>query len=563
MLRRWHWMALPLLAFASPALADESGACGAGPVSGERVALLIGNDRYDSPRWPDLGNPVNDVERVCEALSAAGFAVRLVRDAPVGIMREALDRFAEDAQGARSVVIYYAGHGFEFAGRNYIVPTDGPANATASEIDTGFVSLEGLVITAVPQGAFGLLFIDACRTAEPVIQLSRDDAAGNSVTPLGLLGIDQGAVLYSTAKGRPALDAAPPGSPNSPFAEAVTRRIGTPGIELSDFFRIVARDVFAVTRAVDMGPQQPFHYGSWFEDFYFVSPADVGAASTDQAAPPQPAAIAVEPALAPTTRGALAPIGIPTDRLATIDEPVLVADLLAERSAADIAALAERGDADAQHILGYMFHLGVGVRRDLAAARRWLEASAAQGYAPGQLELGYFLLENGPDAAATMRAEGLHRAAAGAGYTKASTHLAQRLASGIFGPPDHEEARQHYLRAADGGHAAAIFSLTRYPDHRPEMIARLERLAAAGDPEGAYWLCETAFDGGALAGAIDHCAFAARAGYAGARAILARAYADGSGVPRDPSEAVHWARLARSQPELLGRAELIADIAGD
>lgn len=577
---KWHWLALPLLAVASPAFAQDAVTCGSGPVAGERVALLVGNDRYDNARWPRLGNPVNDVNRVCEALARAGFAVRVVRDAPIDTMREAFDRFAADARGARSVVIYYAGHGFEYAGRNYMVPTDGPASASPSEIDSSFVSLEGLVITAIPQGAFGLLFIDACRTAEPVIELSMDDEAGNRVAPMGLLGIDQGAVLYSTAKGRPALDAAPPGSPNSPFAEAVTRRIGTPGIELSDFFRIVARDVFAVTRAVNMGPQQPFHYGSWFEDFYFVPPpADIAAPSGAQVAPPppppsaeppspaQPApaaepALPAEPAPEPPTRAALAPLGILMDRLATIDEPVLVADLLAQRSVADIVALAERGDADAQHILGYMLHFGVGVRRDIDAARRWLEASAAQGYAPGQLELGYFLLENNPDTAAMMRAEQLHRASAGAGYTKASTHLAQRIASGVFGPPDHEEARSHYLTAADGGHAAAIFSLTRYPDHREEMIARLTQLAAAGDPEGAYWLCETAFDSGGVATAIDHCAFAARAGYAGARAILARAYADGTGVARDPAEAVHWARLARSQPELLGKANLIADIPG-
>lgn len=575
---KWHWLALPLLSCATPAFAQDAAACGNGPVAGERVALLVGNDRYDNPRWPRLGNPVNDVNRVCEALTNAGFAVRVVRDAPIDTMREAFDRFAADARGARSVVIYYAGHGFEYAGRNYIVPTDGPASATPSEIDSSFISLEGLVISAVPQGAFGLLFLDACRTAEPVIELSMDDEAGNRVAPMGLLGIDQGAVLYSTAKGRPALDAAPPGSPNSPFAEAVTRRIGTPGIELSDFFRIVARDVFAVTRAVNMGPQQPFHYGSWFEDFYFVPPAEVGAeapAAAPAEEPPPPtsadrespdrADVPAEAAPAPDTpiRAAdLEPLNLSFDVLAINDEPVVVANILARRSAADIQALAERGDADAQHIFGYMLHYGVGVRRDVAEARRWLEASAYQTYAPGQLELAHWLMENEPDSAALARAETLLRVAVAAEYSKAYTHLAQRLASGMFATDDPDEARRWYLYAADDGHAAAMFALTRYPQHRQDMIDRLTRLADAGDPEGAYWLCETAFDSGSVATAIDHCTFAARAGYAGARAILARAYADGTGVARDQTEAVFWARLARSQPELLGKANLIADIPG-
>ncbi|MBX9729640.1 MAG: hypothetical protein K2X31_12095, partial [Sphingopyxis sp.] len=258
----------------------------------------------------------------------------------------------------------------------------------------------------------------------------------------------------------------------------------------------------------------------------------------------------------------LEPLGMSFDVLAINDEPVVVANILARRSVADIQALAERGDADAQHIFGYMLHYGVGVRRDVAEARRWLEASAYQTYAPGQLELAHWLMENEPDSAALVRAEILYRAAVAAEYSKAYTHLAQRLASGAFGPPDAEEARRWYLYAANDGHAAAMFALTRYPQHRQDMIDRLTRLADTGDPEGAYWLCETAFDSGSVATAIDHCAFAARAGYAGARAILARAYADGTGVARDPAEAVFWARLARSQPELLGKASLIADISG-
>lgn len=509
--------------------------CGDAALQGERVALLIGNSEYNQFEWPLLANAVNDIDHVCAAFAQVGFAPRVVRNADHAQLTQALVEFAREARGAKQVVIYYAGHGFEYAGRNWLVPMDAPPLARRGDVDMAFVSIETLVSAVVPADAFALVFIDACRTPDPVVRLADAQATdGDAVAPLGLLALAQGAVFYSTAKGRPALDAAPDGSPLSPFAAAVVRQLGIPGLEIGHYFKVVSRDVYKTTRDLKLGPQTPFHYGSWFDDVYLVPPPQLAANAVTATAAPLPARIE----------------GLSLARLAIEDEPVLIAEVLARHPAEQLLAMADGGDALAQHLVGYMLHLGVGVRRDVARAKAYLEKSAAAGFAAGQQELAWLLLENNPTADDLVRAKSLYEAASAQGFSKAKTHLAYRLTTGIFGAPDFVRAEQLYAEAAAAGHPAAMFALTFFAGRAEANIARLRDLAASGNSEGNHWLCEAAFVAGALASATEDCAIAARAGFAGSRALLAHAYASGQGVAPDAKEAKHWARLARSLPEL-------------
>ena len=242
---------------------------------------------------------------------------------------------------------------------------------------------------------------------------------------------------------------------------------------------------------------------------------------------------------------------------------MLIADVLSRHPAAKLVALADGGHPLAQQLVGYMFSLGVGVKKDVARARAYLEQSAAQGFPAGQQELAYLLLENDPSPADVKRAYDLYVAASNAGFSKAKTHLAYQLTAGRFGPPDYARSQALYAEAAEKGHPAAIFALTFFPDTRAANLARLRALADAGNPEGNHWLCEAHFADKTLAAAIEDCALAARAGFAGSRAILAHAYAKGTGVAADAREAAHWARLARDLPELRkDQRELIAGIGG-
>ena len=530
------------------ASAQPTSMCGTAPLKGERVALLIGNSTYNDWEWPSLKNAVNDIDYVCDAFAKAGIAPRIVRNADMPSLDAALTRFAAEARGAKSVIIYYAGHGFEYGGRNWLVPMDAPPATRRADVEKRYLSIEAAVKRVVPQGAFTLLFVDACRTTEPVVRVEDADITKGEAgsAPLGLLDIGQGAVFYSTAKGRPALDFAPVGSPVSPFAAAVVKELGIPGLEISDYFKVVSREVYKRTNGMELGPQQPFHYGSWFDDYYLVAPPEV-----PQASPIMPVVVPVKAAAA--TRGAklvdpLADISL--DRLAIEDEPVLIADVLSRHPATEIVALADGGHPLAQQLAGYMFSLGVGLKKDVPRARDYLEKSAAQGFPAGQQELGYLLLENDPTPADVKRAYDLYVAASNAGFSKAKTHLAYRLAAGTFGPADYPRSQALYAEAAAKGHPAAIFALTYFADTRAANMARLRALADAGNPEGNHWLCEAHFAAKTLAGAIEDCAVAARAGFAGSRAILADAYAKGIGVAADPKEAAHWAKLARDLPEL-------------
>ena len=555
----------------SSGAAAQSPACGTAPLSGDRVALLIGNSAYNDWEWPSLKNAVNDIDYVCAAFAKAGISPRLVRNADMPTLDAELTRFAAEAAGAKSVIIYYAGHGFEYGGRNWLVPMEAPPAARRADVEKRYLSIEAAVKRVVPPGAFTLLFVDACRTAEPVVRIEDVNvAAGDAASaPLGLLDIGQGAVFYSTAKGRPALDFAPVGSPVSPFAAAVVKELAIPGLEISDYFKVVSREVYKRTHGMELGPQQPFHYGSWFDDYYLVAPPEVPAAAPKSAASRTAAVTIALPggkpgAATPTTRGTPAtdPLAdISLDRLAIEDEPVLIADVLSRHPAAELVRLADGGHPLAQQLVGYMFSLGVGLKRDLPRARAYLEASAAQGFPAGQQELAYLLLENDPSPADVKRAYDLYVAASDAGFSKAKTHLAYRLATGTFGPADFVRSQALYAEAAAKGHPAAIFALTYFADTRAANLARLRTIAAAGNPEGNHWLCEAHFAARTLPGAIEDCGIAARAGFAGSRAILADAYAKGVGVTADAKEAAHWAKLARDLPELRkDQRDLIAGI---
>lgn len=510
---------------------------------GERgVALLIGISAYDGLNWPALANAVNDIDHVCTAFAKAGFEIIDVRDANIAELNSATQTFAAKAAKADSAVVYYAGHGFEYNGRNFMVPVNAPVIASKDELDTEFLSLDKMLEAASKAKKFNLFFMDACRTPDPIVRLkdeSSDDPDGG-ISPMGLLEMTQGAVFYSTAKGKPALDAAPVDSRTSPFAKAIASKLAIPGLELSDYFKVVSREVYTNTRELNLGPQQPFHYGSWFEDFYLNLPTDAfdnpdsGSASPVTAFP--------------------SALDIPMERLAIEDETILVGEVLGDLGVGDLTRLAKNGDPLAQSFLGYMYHLGVGVRKDLKQAVGWLEKSAAQGHPAGQTELAWYYQENEPDKAS--RALELYLLAAAQGYAKAQSHLGFALWEGKFGIVDKKRAIDLFKDASDRGHPYATYALGIYGKQIEESMRKLRFLADGGNVEGNNWICELQYQQGQADKVAKDCSLAARGGYAGARAIWAQLHDRGQGTPKSPSEARYWATLASSQPELEQRPDL-------
>lgn len=539
--------------------------------SQSKIALLIGNSAYDDLNWPKLANAVNDIDHICGAFEKAGYQIIDVRNANIAEMNSAALLFETKAAEADSAIVYYAGHGFEYSGRNFMVPVDAPIFASKSELDNRFLPLEKLLNAAAKAKKFNLFFMDACRTADPVVQLSdanADDPEGN-ISPMGLLEMKQGAVFYSTAKGRPALDAAPIDSKVSPFADAIAEKLTIPGLELSDYFKVVSRDVYKRTRSLNLGPQQPFHYGSWFEDFYLNEPVTVSEQKFRKKTKPQNrskirnkakrvkssgTSVFAYQYISPSVLVSLQSLS--TARLAVEDEPIIVAEVLEKHSIADLTLSATTGNAIAQYLLGYMYHFGVGAKEDHGTALQWLEKSAAQGHPAGLTELAYFLQQNKPEQ--KQRALSLYEQAASKGFSKAKSHLGFALWSGLLGKTNDKRAISLFKEASEEGHPYATFAWGLYGKEEAKARVRLQSLADDDNLEGNNWLCELDYIGHKSAELAKNCGLAARGGYYGARAIMADLYQRGFGVEKSESEAIFWAKLAFQNPELKTRQSLYA-----
>lgn len=270
-----------------------------------------------------------------------------------------------------------------------------------------------------------------------------------------------------------------------------------------------------------------------------------------------PAAAMAPPPIAVTVGGSGFITKFTMEQLATIDEPLLVGELLKDTDVQQVQIAAAGGDPVAQYLLGYMYHLGVGVREDKAMAKTWLERSAAQDHPSGLTELGWFLAKNadiGPlGDADRARALGLYERAAAKNFAKAQSHLGHALWSGRFGAQDIARAMTLWDKASQAGHVYATFALGAF-EQTPERLAtaeaRLRAIAAKGNIEGDHWLCELYAAQGRSGEVTDHCLKAASDGYAGSRAITALNYDRGTGVMASRKDADYWARLALDLPEL-------------
>ena len=227
----------------------------------------MGNSKYRSV--PVLPNPGQDAAAIADTLRAVGFQdVRLVTDASRDSLVEALKSFANAADGANWAVIYYAGHGMEMAGENYLVPVDAKL---ATDRDVPFEAVALTQVMGATEGArkLHLVILDACRDNPFANQIKRTVASRSIGRGLAQVEPDSGTlVVYAAKHGQVALDGDGDGG-HSPFVTALIKRMQTPRIEIRKLFDLVRDDVMAATDR----RQQPFSYGSvpGSEDFYFVS----------------------------------------------------------------------------------------------------------------------------------------------------------------------------------------------------------------------------------------------------------------------------------------------------
>ncbi len=247
--------------------------------AGGRVALIIGNSDYATV--PALRNPARDAAAMSAAFRQVGFdVVTTAGDLNRERLVSTLQTFAKLADSADWAVIYYAGHGIELGGINYLIPVDAQL-ATDRDAKFEAIALDQVLESVSGAKKLRLVILDACRD-NPFLNRTRQIVATRSIGR-GLARIEpQGGTLvaYAARDGQVALDGS---DANSPFVASMIRHMVVPGIELSKLFRLVRNDVLIATG----NRQEPFVYGSLPpEDFYFVPPASVQGADPDAAAAP-------------------------------------------------------------------------------------------------------------------------------------------------------------------------------------------------------------------------------------------------------------------------------------
>ena len=231
----------------------------------ERVALVIGNGAYAHVKR--LPNPGNDAADVGAAFERLGFTVTRVADADQATLRQRLRDFTRAAGAAEVAVVFYAGHGMEVDGRNFLVPVDAKL-LSDQDVEFEAVPLE-LVMRSVERArGLRLVVLDACRD-NPFTARMQSAGATRSIGR-GLARVEpQGETLvaYAAKGGSVAADG---DGRNSPYTGALLRYLEEPGVDVGRLFRKVRDDVLASTG----GRQEPFVYGSLpGRDVYLASAA--------------------------------------------------------------------------------------------------------------------------------------------------------------------------------------------------------------------------------------------------------------------------------------------------
>ena len=232
----------------------------------KRVALVIGNSAYKSV--PKLGNPANDAGLVGGMLRKAGFdTVDVKQDLNASEMRKALREFGGRTRDADVAVIYYAGHGMEVDGTNYLIPTDA-ALETDTDVYDEALPIDRVLVSIEPAKQLRLVILDACRD-NPFAKSMKRTVASRAIGR-GLAKVEPTTpntmIAFAAKAGSTASDG---DSRNSPFATALADHLPKPGLDLRKAFGFVRDDVLKSTA----NKQEPFVYGSLGGDDVPLVPA--------------------------------------------------------------------------------------------------------------------------------------------------------------------------------------------------------------------------------------------------------------------------------------------------
>jgi hypothetical protein len=235
----------------------------------QRIALIIGNGAYSSS---PLKNPVNDATDMATALQRLRFKVNLKKNADLQTMEEAIEDFGNRLKKGGVGLFYYAGHGVQVNGTNYLIPVNAKIN---KESDIRFKAVDvGLILAEMENASNGMniILLDACRD-NPFGKSSRSASRGLAIvsnSPSGTF------ISYSTSPGQIAKDGE---GRNSPYTKALLENIAKPGLTINSVFMKVRSKVKKETGQV------PWELSSLEGDFFFAPRAGNAATMLDDSSP--------------------------------------------------------------------------------------------------------------------------------------------------------------------------------------------------------------------------------------------------------------------------------------
>ena len=230
----------------------------------KRVALIVGNSAYTHAGA--LANPANDAADMAAALKAVGIEVILGLDLDKRGFDLKVRDFARALSDAETGIFFYAGHGLQVAGRNYLVPVDAQLQ-NERDLDFEAVALDFVLkqMELERETKTNIVFLDACRDNPLGRNLARNMGTRSASVGRGLAQVQTGVgtfIAYSTQPGNVALDGQ---GRNSPFTAALAKGVREPGRNLTAVMIDVRKEVLSVTN----GRQVPWDHSALTGDFYF------------------------------------------------------------------------------------------------------------------------------------------------------------------------------------------------------------------------------------------------------------------------------------------------------
>jgi hypothetical protein len=220
------------------------------PSQGRRVALIIGNGSYR--KMPSLSNPYNDALDIGDELRRAGFDVQVETNLDRAQFNTAIGRFSKKVDGADIAIFYYAGHGMQFQGKNYLLPTDTDLESSADVNKFKLLLIDDVIDVLSAANGLQLIVLDACRN-NPVEQefkakiASTSGGSRDAAMSRGFARLDprSGLLLaYATAPNSTASDG---NGRNSPFTSAFLNNLKRPNLEVRQMLFRVQSEVYQAT----------------------------------------------------------------------------------------------------------------------------------------------------------------------------------------------------------------------------------------------------------------------------------------------------------------------------